>query len=210
VPVILRRAAALLGGATLALAGVLPAAAHAVKDLGSYTVAIGFDNTVEVIVSDKDGKPVNDLQPGALKVQISAGDTKSDTMDLAPGFDPDSGEGTPGDYNTPLIPTAPGAYTFHVTGDIHGTKVDQTITASDQTFAVVTEPSEAQFPAKVPSTSAMSQQLQRDAARLAVAQQKADDASSAATRATIIGIVALVVGVVLGGAGLLLARRRRT
>lgn len=217
-PVHFRRLAALLGGAILAVVGVLPASAHAVKDLGRYTVAIGwgsepayvgFDNTVEVIVADKEGKPVNDLQPGALKVQVSSGDVRSDITDLAPSFDPDSGAGTPGDYDTPLIPTAPGAYTFHVTGDVHGTKVDQSITASDRTFAVVTEPTEAQFPGKLPSVAALSQQAQRESARLAAARQQADDASSAATRALIVAIVALVVGATSGGAGLLRARRHR-
>jgi hypothetical protein len=216
--VLLRRCLALLGGASLAVLAVLPVSAHAVKNLGAYTLAIGwaaeptyvgFDNAVEVIVTDAAGKPVNDLQPGALKVQVTAGGQTSDTKDLAPAFDPDTGLGTPGDYTVALIPTAPGAYTFHVTGDVHGTTVDQSIAASDQTFAVVTEPSADQFPTKLPSAAATSQLLDRTAARVAAAQRAADDASSSATRALIIGIVALVLGVGLGGGGVLLARRRR-
>lgn len=213
-----RRAAALLGGAILALVAVLPASAHAVKQVGAYKLAIGwavepsyvgFDNAVEVIASDASGKPVGDLKPGDLKVQVSIGSEKSDSKDLAPTFDPDTGLGTPGDYQVPLIPTVVGAYTFHVTGSVHGTPVDQTVTASDQTFAVVTEPSDDQFPAKVPSSAALSTKLDATASRLAAAQQAASDASSSAGRAMLIGVVALAAGVLLGGAGLGLAARRR-
>src|SRR5581483_5662614 len=181
-----RRAAALLGGAILALVAVLPASAHAVKQVGAYKLAIGwavepsyvgFDNAVEVIASDASGKPVGDLKPG--------------------------------DFKVPLIPTVVGAYTFHVTGSVHGTPVDQTVTASDQTFAVVTEPSDDQFPAKVPSSAALSTKLDATASRLAAAQQVASDASSSAGRAMVIGVVALAAGVLLGGAGLGVAARRR-
>jgi hypothetical protein len=214
----LRRTIAIAGGATLATAIVLPASAHAVKTVGPYTLAIGwaseptyvgFDNAVEVIATDSAGKPVTDLPAGALKVQVTIGSQKSDTKDLAPTFDPDTGLGTPGDYQVSLIPTVPGAYTFHVTGNVHGTAVDQTVTASDQTFAVVTEPSDDQFPVKLPSTSVLSTKLDQTATRLVAAQKAADDASSAANRAMIIGIVALALGVVLGGGGVALAARRR-
>lgn len=215
---LLRRTIAIAGGATLATAIVLPASAHAVKTIGPYTLAIGwaneptyvgFANAVEVIVTDASGKPVQDLQAGALKAQVTIGSQKSDTKDLAPGFDPDTGLGTPGDYNVPLIPTVVGAYTFHITGDVHGTAVDQTITASDKTFAVVTEPSDDQFPVKLPPTAALSTKLTQTGSRVATAQKAADDASSAANRAMVIGVVALVVGVVLGGGGVALAARRR-
>jgi hypothetical protein len=215
---LVRRTLAITAGASVAALAVVPASAHAVQKAGTYTLAIGwkaeptyvgFDNAVEVIVTDAAGKPVNDLQSGALKAQVGMGGTTSDSLDLAPAFDPDTGLGTPGDYSAPLIPTAPGNYTFHVTGDVHGTKVDQSITASDKTFAVVTEPRDAQFPAKVPSVPAMSTLVDRTNARVAAAQKAADDASSAANRATVIGIVALVVGVLLGGGGVALAMRRR-
>jgi hypothetical protein len=215
---LLRRTIAIAGGGILATTVVLPASAHAVKTVGPYTLAIGwaneptylgFDNAVEVIVTDSAGKPVNDLQAGALKVEVSVGSQKSGAKDLAPAFDPDTGLGTPGDYDVPLIPTVVGAYTFHVTGNVHGTAVDQTIAASDQTFAVVTEPSDDQFPVKLPSSGALSTKVDQTASRVAAAQKAAEDASSSANRALIIGIVALALGVVLGGGGMALAARRR-
>lgn len=221
----LRRTTAALGGASLAALAVLPVSAHAVKQVGTYKVAIGwaaepayvgFDNAAEVIVSDAAGKAVDDLKAGDLKVQVSLGSNTAATKDLAPTFDPDTGLGTPGDYQAQLIPTVIGAYTFHVTGSIHGTAVDQTVTASDQTFAVVTEASDDQFPTKLLSVSALSTKLDQTASRVTAAQaataaakKAADDASSSANRAMIIGIVALVAGVVLGGAGATMAARRR-
>jgi hypothetical protein len=214
---LIRRTLAAAGGASLAALAVLPASAHAVQKVGTYTLAVGWDvepsyagvpNAVEVIVTDAAGKPVTDLQSGALKAQVSVGSTTGDSLDLAPAFDPDTGLGTPGDYSAPLIPTVPGSYTFHVTGDVHGTKVDQSIAASDKTFAVVTEPRDAQFPTKVPSQPALATLVDRSNARVAAAQKAADDASSAANRAMVIGIVALVAGVVLGGGGVALAMRR--
>jgi hypothetical protein len=215
----IRLAVASVGGASVAGVAVLPASAHAVVSVAPYHLAIGWavepayagaSNHVEVIVTDATGKGVSDLAAGALKAQVSIGSRTSDSLDLASTFDPDTGLGTPGDYRVPLIPTVAGAYTFHVTGDVHGTKVDQSITASDRTFAVVTEPSAAQFPTKLPSENALLQLVDRTGARVLVAQSAANEASSAANRALAIGIVALVAGVVLGGAGLALAMRRRS
>ena len=216
---VIRLAAAGIGAATLAGLAVLPASAHAVVPLAAYQVAIGWsdepahvgaNNNVEVIVTDAAGKGVNDLAAGALKAQVSIGGQTSDSKDLVSAFDPDTGLGTPGDYRAPLIPTVPGAYTFHITGDIHGTKVDQSITASDKTFAVVTEPSSVQFPTKLPSQNSLSQLVDRTGARVVAAQNAANDASSSANRAMVIGVIALVAGVLLGGGGVALAMRRRS
>jgi hypothetical protein len=222
---LIRRSLAIAGGASLAALAVLPVSAHAVKQVGTYSLAIGwaaepaysgFDNAVQVLVNDAAGKGVPDLKAGDLKVQVSLGGQTGSTLDIAPAFDPDGSFGTPGDYRADLIPTAPGSYTFHVTGSVHGTAVDQTVSAGDQTFSVVKDPSEAQFPIKLPSGTAVSQQLDRTATRLAAAQAAADnarkaaaDASSSADRALVVGIVALVAGVVLGGGGVALAARRR-
>ena len=43
---------------------------------------------------------------------------------LAPTYDAEAGTGTPGEYAALVIPTAPGDYTFHVTGTVEGVKVD--------------------------------------------------------------------------------------
>ena len=64
-------------------------------------------------------------------------------------YDDDTGLGTPGDYEAPLIPTIPGDYTFHLAGKIHDTAVDETATSSDLTFDSAVDETDIQFPAKV-------------------------------------------------------------
>jgi hypothetical protein len=221
------RAGAACVGAVAALTGVAGASAHVVQQFGSYSIAIGWlheptyvgvENAVQVIVKDAQDKPVNDLPDGALKVTVSTGSQTSGSMTLQPSFDPDTGLGTPGEYDAPLIPTAPGVYTFHLTGSINGTNVSQSFTSSDKTFDDVTDPSAAgiEFPTKVPAISAVSTRLDRTGARVDIAQaaasnarSAASDAQSAANRALVIGIVALIVGAILGVTGLAVGFRRR-
>ena len=215
---LLRRSVAIACGATLALAAVTTGSAHAYKKVGPYTLAIGwntepvyagFSYRVLVIVTDSAGKPVNDLKPGDLRVQVSFGGQSTEVMGLDPNFDRETGLGTPGMYDTPIIPTVAGAYTFHVTGNVHGTVVDQSVGASAQTIDSVAEPSDYQFPAKLPSVGALSTKADQAVTRAAAAQKAADDASSSASRAMTVGILALVAGVLLGGGGTALALRRR-
>ncbi|HTC85571.1 MAG TPA: hypothetical protein VK656_02640, partial [Candidatus Acidoferrum sp.] len=97
--------------------------AHIVKSFGSYTVALGWVheptyvgqlNAVQAFVTGSNGKAVTDLAAGDLKVVVTAGGQVSASMDLAPTYDTDTGLGTPGDYEAPLVPTIPGDYTFHL------------------------------------------------------------------------------------------------
>ena len=108
-----------------------PVAAHIVKQVGPYTVALGWVheptyvgqlNGVQVVIKDAKGNPVSDLSADDLKVVVSTAGQQSDPMSLAPTFDEDTGLGIPGDYEAPMIPTAPGDYTFHVTGTIPAPK----------------------------------------------------------------------------------------
>lgn len=216
-----RLAGAVCAGTIAALIGVMGASAHVVQQFSSYSIAIGWlheptyvgvENAVQVLVKDSKDNAVNDLNAGDLKVTVTTGSQSTKSIDLQPSFDPDTGLGTPGEYDATLIPTAPGTYTFHLTGSIHGTSVDKSFTSSDKTFDDVTDPSttDVEFPNKVPAISAVSTGLQRTGARVQTAQAAAANAQDAANRATVLATVALVVGVVLGGAGTALAMRRRT
>jgi len=131
-----------------------PVAAHIVKQVGPYTVALGWVheptyvgqlNAVQVVIKDARGNPVSDLSADDLKVVVSTAGQQSDPMALAPTFDEDTGLGIPGDYEAPLIPTSPGDYTFHVTGTIHSTKIDETATSSDTTFVAAVDPGPIQY-----------------------------------------------------------------
>ena len=159
-------------GAALLLALVVSAtaSAHVVKQFGTYSVAMGWlheptyvgvENSVQVIVKDSAGKPVNDLQPGDLQVVVSTAGQQTAALPLQPSFDPDTGLGTPGEYTASLIPTQVGDYTFHLSGSIHGQAVDETATSSDQTFDSVTAGTDVQFPVKLPAMGDLSTLIQR-------------------------------------------------
>src|SRR5205807_2284822 len=176
--VITRRAlipAAVMAGATLALTAVSTASAHVIQQFGAYSIAIGWlheptfasqQNAVQTLVKDAKGNPVDDLAGGDLKVQIVFGSQMSDTMPLNPTFDPDTGLGARGEYDATFTPTAPGDYTFHLTGNVHGTNVDQSFTSSDKTFDTVKDPTTIQFPAKVPAAADLSARIDRITPRL--------------------------------------------
>jgi len=178
---------------------VAPAQAHVLKDFGSYSVALGWAveptylgevNAVQVVVRDQAGKAITDLADGALQVVVSAAGQQSDALQLLNRFDPDTGLGVPGDYEASIIPTIPGDYTFHLTGSIHGTPVDETATSGDSTFDSVVGSTDIEFPAKLPALSDVSTRLDRLDGRISALS----DGTSGST--------ALVVGAGLGGLGL--------
>jgi hypothetical protein len=205
-----------IGGAAIGFALVLwlviasVASAHVVKQFGTYSVAMGWlheptyvgvENAVQVVVKDSAGNPVNDLASGDLKVVVSAAGQQTAALPLDPSFDPDTGLGTPGEYDAPLIPTQVGDYTFHLTGSVHGQAIDETATSSDQTFDIVDHGGDAQFPVKLPAIGDVSALAQRVDGRATTAQSAADQAQAAASSANDTANRALIVGYAVGGAG---------
>lgn len=222
-------AALLFGGA---------AQAHVLKDFGPYSVALGWVheptyvgqlNAVQVVVKDAKGKAIVDIGDGDLKVVVSVGGQESGPLDLINKYDPDTGLGVPGDYEASLIPTVPGDYTFHLTGKIHDTAVDETATSSDSTFNSAVDETDIQFPAKLPSLTEITTRLDRLDARVAAvaspaaaaaspspaaavasappdttAIDAANGASAAAAQAHDSASIALILAVMLGGLGLIL------
>jgi hypothetical protein len=191
-----------------------PAAAHEQRQVGAYQLTVGWahepaytgvENAVQLFVKDAKGNPVDDLgDPPTLKVQVVTGSQTSDPLDLKASFDEDTGLGTHGEFDGAIVPTAPGDYTFHLTGTINGQAVDEKFTSSDKTFDPVKDPTEVEFPTKPPTASQLAANAGRINARAAAAASKADSAKT-------LGVVAIVLAVVLGGAGLALgltARRR--
>jgi len=206
-----------IGPASLAT----PVAAHVVKQVGPYSVAIGWVheptyvgqlNAVQVVIKDAKGNPISDLSADALKVVVSTAGQQSDPMSLAPTFDEDTGLGIPGDYEAPMIPTAPGDYTFQVTGSIHATKINETATSSDTTFDSVVDASAVQFPSKLPSIGDLATRVERVDARIQSQLTAANDAKSSAQGALVVGLAVGGVGVLIGLVAVtlaVLARRPR-
>jgi hypothetical protein len=219
----------------LALAFSAAASAHVVKQFGPYSLAMGWlqeptyigqENAIQVVVKDAGDQPVNDLAPGDLTVVVSTSGQQTAPLPLQPSFDPDTGLGTPGEYDAVLTPTQVGDYTFHLTGAIHGQAVDETVTSSETTFDPVTAGTDVQFPVQLPAVGDISTLIQRvdgraTAAQTAAAeaqqavqqaQQQANRASDDAARALVVGALAGSLGILFGLAGLLvglrIARRR--
>jgi hypothetical protein len=215
--------ARLLGAATFAVLVALLSAgivgAHVAKQAGPYTIEIGWQNeptyvgeanAVLIIVHDADDQPVTDLAEDDVKVVVSTGGDQTGELTFEPAFEAEEGEGPLGEYHAPIIPTAPGDYTFRFTGAIHGEPVDIEVTSGDETFDSVKGTSEIQFPTKLPTLPEVVTRLDQIDERLAggegptqedldAALASAESAQQAADRALLggggIGLVGLAVGI---------------
>jgi len=170
-------------------------------DEPSYT---GFKNGVQLLLKDTAGKPVTDLGD-TLKVAVIFGTQKTGLQPLEPAFDPDTGLGTPGEYNASIIPTRPGNYTFRFVGSIHGQKIDESFTSSEKTFNPVEDPTAAEFPAKDPSTGELAAGISRLGPRIDAAQMAARDAGGGVAQSRMLAIA----GIVLGAAGIIVGLQPR-
>lgn len=225
------------GALLLSLALVPSAAAHTGIEVGPFLLDIGWRNEpalvgqpnavqVTIVVHDTN-KPVLDLGADDLQVVVSTAGVDSPALAFVPAFDASEGAGPLGEYNAALVPTAPGDYTFHITGVIRKTAVDVTLASSDGAFDPVAGTSELEFPAKLPNLTEVGTRLDRIDGRIAALQsadpgtaalaaaQSAEDAAKAAEAAAdrvllvaiagvILALVALIVAIVSGrkrGAG---------
>jgi hypothetical protein len=198
-------AAAVLAALLVPLLAV-PASAHGEHKVANYTFVVGFGtepayagttNSVQLVISNN-GKPVTNAK--GLKVAVSTGDAEAKDMTLQPYFG--EGWGEQGDYRAFFIPTAPGAYTFKVTGTLGGKKIDRSFTSGKDGFDEVTDPAEVQYPIQEPAGSELATRLDRETARVNAAvaaerEQASDDIAGARQLATI--------GLVVGALGLLAA-----
>jgi hypothetical protein len=198
------RMLAVVGGltASLVLFGAAPASAHVEKTIGPIDLEIGFGtepaylgepNSVQVILSEH-GSPVVDLGD-TLKVQVSFGGQQT-TLPLEPNFEV-GGDGQPGDYRAWFIPSQAGPYTFKLSGSVHGTKINLSVTSGPKTFNEVTDPAEAMFPAvNAPTTQELSTRIEQDSARLTAATTDTASAKSAADDAKTVAIIGVIVGLI--------------
>jgi hypothetical protein len=196
----------------------VPASAHDEHKVANYTLEVGFGtepgyagvtNSVQVTISNN-GKPVTDAK--GLKVAVSTGDAEPRQMPLQPYFGDDFGE--PGDYRAFFIPTAPGAYTFKLTGSLGGKKIDQSYTSGKDGFDEIVDQSEAQYPAPEPTGSQLTTRLDRETDRInavvAADREAADTEIASARRTATIGLAVGALGLLAAIAVGVLALRRRS
>lgn len=192
---VVRAAAACAVAACLFLVAA-PALAHEERTVAGYNMEVGFINE-PVFVGDKSGlefsvmkddQPVTGLEQ-TLTAQVTY---QGQSRDLPLEARDDS----PGWYQSVFIPTAAGPYTFHISGSINGTAVDESFTSSPTGFDEVQEASAGEWPNQLPTTT-----------ELSATAQKGADAAGTATIALGIGIVGVVIGIL--GLGVALAGRRK-
>ncbi|HEV2281334.1 MAG TPA: hypothetical protein VGX75_02950 [bacterium] len=210
----------ILGGVLVVGLGVMicpqTALAHEQRAVGKIQMTVGwsvepaytgFRNDVQLFLKDASGKPINDVGD-ALKVQVIFGSRRTALSPLDPSYDPDTGLGTPGEYDKAIVPTRPGNYTFHLVGTVHGQRIDQSFTSSEKTFDPVEDAGAAEFPAKDPSQAQLAGLVERLRPRADAAQAAAQDASGGVAQVRWLAVLGIVLGVVGTAAGLWPRRRR--
>ncbi len=142
-------AALLLGGN-----GLFRADAHEQRDVADqYSFVVGFlaepafageQNGLDLRISTLDptggvnSEPVEGAEE-TLSAEVNYGD-QSMPLEL------DTVYNEPGSYRAIFFPTAPGDYSFHITGTIGDTPIDETFTSADGEFSAVQDPAPLQFP----------------------------------------------------------------
>jgi hypothetical protein len=134
-------------------------------------------------------EPVNDLA-ATLEAEVSK-DGQTMPLALVP-----TGEG---EYEAPLVPTAVGDYTFRIAGTIGEATVDESVTSGPNTFNSVEPLTAIEFPVARP-----------DAAALQAEVAEAEAAANTARTLAIAGVVAGVLGLILGAVALTRSGRSRT
>jgi hypothetical protein len=143
--------------------------------------------------AEAQGQPVTGLEETLQAEIIAGGGAEMRELTIEPAF------GEEGAYESPLIPTVPGDYTFRIFGELEGQQIDESFSSGPETFSVINDPSEIQFP----------EQLQAPAP--AGDTGSSDSSSSSDDTARILGIVGIIVGVVGLGAGVIaVAASRRS
>ena len=167
---------------------------------GKYQFEVGFLNEPSIagqmngidltVTTAADSKPVEGLDQTLKAEVIVGGGAHTMPVDLV------AREGQPGAYDGYFIPTREGSYTFHFTGTVGGTSIDERFESGPGRFDDVQTAESLQFPDKLPDTLAAVNQA--NAAR--------DEAASARTFG-IAGLVVGVVGLIVGGVALVTRRR---
>jgi hypothetical protein len=158
---------------------------------GTMTALSGLHDAAEV-----DGHVAITGLADSLKVEVAHLSTnEKKVMDLRPVF------GQDGKYAANFVPTAPGGYSFRIFGEIEGQEIDETFTSGPDTFDEALPAKEAQFPVQLAEARELQDAVRGAQTSAAEAAITADDAGSQATLAMTIGIIGLVAGVLGLGLG---------
>ncbi len=141
---------AVAGVAALLLLGLAAtlASAHEGREVGPYLIEFGWRvepayagqaNGPEIFISVHDTGEAVEGAEETLRLEVMFGSqTKLLSVQAAPQ--------EPGHYFADLIPTRPGDYSFHMTGSIGDTPVDEVFSSVDGEFSSVEPASDVMFP----------------------------------------------------------------
>ncbi len=187
--------AAVLGAMLTMVASIGSTLAHESREIDDITMIVGFldepvfngqKSGLDLRVTH-DGEPVEGLEE-TLEAEVTFGDQSRD-LEISPRF------GEPGAYRAVFFPTAAGAYTFHIFGEIDGEPIDERFTSGPDTFSEVQDATAGQFPVVLPAAGDTARDAEAGAA-----------AAGTATLALVVGGAGLLAG--LMALGLAVARRR--
>ena len=187
---------AMVIGLLAALMSVAPVLGHESRQVGEYGMVVGFIDE-PVFVGQKSGleflvtrndEPVEGLEESLVAEVIKDDQTRD--LPLSPRF------GQPGWYQSYFFPTVEGPYTFHISGTINGTDIDETFTSSPEGFSEVEAATSGQFPVQFPPMNDLMDQARQGAQAQTLA---------------LVGVGLGAVGAVLGllALGIALGNRRR-
>lgn len=192
-----RRMSAVTVAALFSLLAAGTTLAHESRDVGDYTIVVGFiDEPVYVgqksgleFFVDKGDTPVEGLEQ-TLKAEVIYQDQHRD-LPIEARF------GTDGAYQSVFFPTAAGPYTFHISGTINDQAIDESFTSSPEGFNEVEDLAAGQFPVQFPPQAEVVSDAQAGRA-----------AQTQATIGIVVGAAGLIVAIV--AVGLALSSRRRS
>jgi hypothetical protein len=142
--------------------------------------------------AEAQGQPVVGLEETLQAEIIAGGGAATRELPLEPAF------GEEGAYESVLIPTVPGDYTFHIFGDLEGQQIDEQFSSGPETFSSIEDVNELQFPEQLAAP------VSNDSAADSNSGSSSDDT---ARILAIIGIIVGVVGLAVGGLAVAAQRR---
>jgi hypothetical protein len=179
--------------------------AHERRMVGPYQFVVGWLNepayvgqlnSLDLRISDtrvrggadqpSGGSPVTGLEK-TLTADVAAGGLAPFKLEVTARF------GTAGAYNGVVTPTATGTYTFHITGKIDTTSIDEKFTSGPNTFGDIEDMAAVQYPTKVPVADDLGKKL--------------DAIQSGVDQTRLIALIALALGVGLLGLRFMPGRR---
>jgi hypothetical protein len=140
-----------------------PALGHERRVIGPYTFVVGWINepayvnvinSLDLTITETVGaKPVEGLDK-TLKAELTfGGTTTAQPLALAARF------GLPGHYSGYVLPTRVGDYTFHITGAVGTTNIDEKFESGPGRFGAIESTDPLQYPAKVVSNTDLAARL---------------------------------------------------